>query len=109
MSKPKTLTVVDDAGKPLALEPSERPAPPLSQEERDRLLSGAPAAPPPLPEPAASRWPEKPEDWRTRHSMLVVAGIERWWDRVPPGKRALVRQAVIELVSQMDIEEASRG
>jgi hypothetical protein len=49
--------------------------------------------------------PTDAKAWEMRHTMTVVNGFQRWWDKVPPAKRPMIRTLVQEIVGQRELEE----
>jgi len=59
-------------------------------------------------ETTEARFPQDPAAWETRHTLLVVLAIERWWKRVPPARRNAARALIADVIGQRDIDEATR-
>jgi hypothetical protein len=55
-----------------------------------------------------ARWPAAGEPWETRHTLLVVLAIERWWKRVPVERRNAARALIADIIGQRDLQEVAK-
>jgi hypothetical protein len=58
-------------------------------------------------EPAETRYPTDPSEWRSRHFLALLGRFERAWDACPESKRHILRPMVLELVGAESSKQGS--
>lgn len=53
-------------------------------------------------------WPSDGAAWTTEHDMRTIKTFDRTWARVPPKRRPGLRAYLVQMLGQLDVEEAVR-